>query len=43
VAETYRSGQFGRETLSRAVCLLPRAMVGDPVGGKKASWEIQLK
>lgn len=35
VAEAYRSGQFGRETLLRAVCLLPRAVVGDPVGEKE--------
>lgn len=31
----YISGQSERENLLRAVCLLPRALVGDPVGKKK--------
>lgn len=37
VAEAYRSGQFERENLLRAVCLLPRALVGRrPCRGKNS-------
>lgn len=42
VAEAYLSSRSERENLLRAVCLLPRALVGRPCRkNKKASWEIQ--
>lgn len=35
MAEAYINGQFERDNILRAVCLLPKALVGDPVEGEE--------